>query len=289
MALMRRDVAIAGLVIFIAWGFITQWAPVLRYIGYAFVAGVISSLLAAGALILLSVRRKKDVCKRSFRSPRTAAFVAPEAWKAETSWLATNIIYKQVPLYPHSFVVSDGLDSLLDTVIRSFVSSWYNNITRNPKFVNEIDRAVRAALISIRERIENVDLVEIAVARFIPIFTIHMKEFYDAERAVRGKNLNRNVTESEELDLAIAGKYHDGRLHSAASLKFSDTKIVQQEYLRKLVVRLMPEVLPESMLKSRAVSVLIKEIVACAVLTPAMQMLSDPDTWNQLMEAYVRL
>lgn len=33
---------------------------------------------------------------------------------------------------------------------------------------------------------------------------------------------------------------------------------------------------------------LIREIIACAVLTPLMTALSDPDTWNQLMEAYGR-
>ena len=36
-----------------------------------------------------------------------------------------------------------------------------------------------------------------------------------------------------------------------------------------------------------AVNVLIKELVACAVLSPVMSMVCDPDMWNQLMEGYV--
>jgi sorting nexin-25 len=40
---------------------------------------------------------------------------------------------------------------------------------------------------------------------------------------------------------------------------------------------------------SPAVNVLIKELVACAVLFPVMQMLADPDMWNQLVEGYVRV
>jgi sorting nexin-25 len=64
---------------------------------------------------------------------------------------------------------------------------------------------------------------------------------------------------------------------------------MQQEHLRRTVVRLLPEILPENVIRSRAVSVLLKEIVACAVLSPVMQLLSEPDTWNQLMEAYVML
>jgi sorting nexin-25 len=100
--------------------------------------------------------------------------------------------------------------------------------------------------------------------------------------------IRRNITEGEELDLAIAAKYKDGKLHPAASLAFSDSRSVEQEHMRKLLVRILPDVVPEDLISSRAVSVLIKEIVACAVLSPVLQLLKDPDTWNQLIEAYGR-
>ena len=287
MALTHRDVAIAALIAFVAWGFLTHWLPVLRYVGYAFLAGAASTLVMLGSLLLLSVKSKEDNGS-AIRLPLTAAFVAHDLWAAEIAWLSSNAQYQRAPLLPSSFVVSESLDGLLDWILRDFVSSWYSNITRSPQFPNEIDRAIRAVLAQVKVRFEALDIVEILVSRFVPIITAHLKDFYDAEHAVRGKKLNRNVTESEELDLAIAAKYKNGKLHPAASLAFADTKLVQQEYLRKLVVRLMPEVLPESMIKSRAVSVLVKEIVSCAVLEPVMQMLADPDTWNQLMEAYVR-
>ena len=288
MALTRREIAIAGVSIFIAWGFATHWAPVLRYLGYAFVAGALSSIVLGVVLVLFTSKNRKNVHAKATRTSATAAFLAPRAWKTETAWLSTSGLHTRQPLYPSSFVVSDGLDSVLGLVLRDFVTSWYRNITRSPKFGNEIDKAIRLALANVRKRVENVDIVDVAVSRFVPIVTSHLKEFYEAEHAVRGKKLNRNVTESDELDLAIAAKYRDGKLHQAASLAFSDTKLLQQEYLRKLVVRLMPEVLPENMIRSRAVSVLIKEIISCAVFAPALQLLSDPDTWNQLMEAYVR-
>ena len=287
MALKPRDVATAAFLGFVAWGYVTTWAPVLRYIGYAFVAGLSIALLAISAIVLSSSRKKQDGEQVFSRSSANVAFVASQAWKEETEWLSRRALYKKTPLYPPSFVISDSLDGLLDWMLRDFVTVWYKSITASPNFVNEVDRAIRIALINVRDRILGVDIVEIAVSRIVPIITRHLKDFYDAERAIRGKHLNRNVTESEDLDLAIAGKYRDGKLHPAASLAYSDTKLVQQEYLRRIVLRLLPEVLPESMIKSRAVSVLIKEIVSCAVLAPLMQILSNPDTWNQLMEAYV--
>jgi len=286
MALRARDVFIASFVAFIAWGFLISWAPILRFLGYAFVVGASTTFLAIGALVLLSSRRKQDVDNVPPAKPRTAAFVAPETWKEETEWLSSKAIYRRTPLYPPSFMISDSFDSLLDLILRNYVTSWYSKISPNSNFVSEIERATRTVLINIRDRMFDVDVVEVAVSRVVPLVTAHLKDFYEAERAVRGKKLNRNVTESLELDFAVAGKYRDGKLHPSSSLAFADLKLVQQEYLRRITVKLLPEVLPENLMKSRAVSVLIKEIVSCAVLAPLMQMMSDPDTWNQLMEAY---
>ena len=143
------------------------------------------------------------------------------------------------------------------------------------------------ALTSLRDRILVLDMAEIITARFVPIMTAHFRDFHEAEIAVRGKYLNRSVTESEELDLAIAARYKDGKLHPAASLAYSDTKLVQQEYLRNLTKELMPKLLPETVLRSRSVNVIIREIASCAVLSPVLQILCNPDTWNQAMEAYV--
>ena len=288
MALRARDVLIAAFIAFVAWGYLISWVPFLRFLGYAFIAGASTTLLAIGALVLLSTRKKRHVDRLARRPPRTAAFVAPEAWKEETEWLSTKAIHRRTPLYPPSFMISDSLDGLLERILRDYVTSWYSKISPSPKFVNEIERAMRTALINISNRLFGIDVVEVAVSRIVPLVTAHLKEFYEAERIVRGKNLNRNITESDELDIAIAGKYRDGKLHPAASLAYSDLRLVQQEYLRRIIARLLPEILPEAMIKSRAVSVLIKEIVSCSVFAPLMQMISDPDIWNQLMEAYGR-
>ncbi|MDI1490685.1 MAG: tRNA (guanine-N(7)-)-methyltransferase (tRNA(m7G46)-methyltransferase) [Ramalina farinacea] len=288
MTLRVRDVLIAAFVAFVAWGFLISWAPILRYLGYAFTAGVLTSFFAFLGLIILSTNVDHGVQQRAIKSPSIPIFTTPKAWEEETQRLSENSLYKQDVIYPPSFVISQNIDTLLDWILRDFVTTWYSRISTSPAFINEIDRSIRAALIDIRKRLFARDIVEVVVSRIVPLVTKHLKDFYEAERAVRGINLNRNVTESDELDLAIASKYKEGALHPAASLKHSDLQLVQQEYLRRLVIRVLPQVLPESMIKSRTVTVLIKELVSCAVLTPLMKMISDPDSWNQLMEAYGR-
>jgi sorting nexin-25 len=290
MALKPRDVVLAIITAFVAWGFLTHWIRGLRLVGYAFVTGCSITVVSVILLILTTSRRSWaiDGVQTTSRH-RAAGFLAPGLWKAEVNALRERSKYTKKPLYPTSFLISDAIDALLELILQDFVTVWFKGISPNPNFPNEVDKAIRAASISLWNRVEAVDVVEVAVSRIVPIVTDHLKGFYEAERAVRGKNLNRNVTESEELDLAIAAKYRDGKLHPAASTAYSDTKLVQQEHMRTTIAKLLPEALPEADTKSRAVMVLVREIVACAVLFPIIQMLSDPDTLNQLMEAIVSL
>ncbi|KAF4447561.1 hypothetical protein F53441_8945 [Fusarium austroafricanum] len=280
MALKRRDVIVAGLAVFIAWGFAASWSPVLRWAGHAFVAGSLVTLVALLAGLFLVSRRPNDRIPR----PHGVTFLDKKSWRSEVQALRQRQSYTPTPIDPESPRVSKAIDDLLGLIIRDFVNSWYSNISSNPSFTNQVDQAMRQAVLSLCDFLRHKDLAELVTSRLVPILTAHFRDFYEAEKSVRGKKLNRSVTESEELDLAIASKFRDGRLHPAASLSFPDTKMVQQDYLRSLVAKIVPQVLPENMLASRAVFIIISEIVGCAVLFPVIQLLSEPDTWNQLME-----
>jgi sorting nexin-25 len=290
MALKRRDAILAAIAVFIAWGYLTHWLPKLHYLPYVFLAGALATVALLAWLVLTTAWDTTPPSDGEVNyGPRHIAFLAPEKWRVEREALTKRNMYMMEPLYPASYAVSDSIDVLVGLVLRDFVKSWYGGISKSPTFVNEVDRAVRAALGEIRDRLLAVDMVETVVSRMIPLVTEHLRASYEAERAVRGRKLSRNVTDSEELDVAIAAKYRDGRLHPAASLAYSNTTPIQQQHLRSIVARLLPRVMPPTMTTSSAVNVLIKEIVACAVLSPVMQMLADPDTWNQLMEGYVSL
>lgn len=284
MAFSRRDVVLSYIAVFIAWGGVTHFLPSLRWVPQAFAFGALAVTVVYAYLIVTTTRGHEYVNRHRLARPKGLAFMGKENWKSEVAQLPSRTPYKPEPLYPDSFLISASLDELLDYIIRDFVKTWYLNITTNPTFTNEVDKVIRIALAEFRDRLLNTDLVEVVIERIVPILTTHFKDFYDAERAVRGRNLNRNVTESEELDLAIAAKYNEGKLHPAASLAYSDIKLVQQEYLRKTARKILPQVLPETMLASRPVAVIVEELVGCAILFPVMQLVSDPDLYNQIME-----
>lgn len=276
----------------ISLNIVARWLPSLRLIVWAFFAGAAASLVLFLALVLLTVHRVERGPYSShdvLRSIRPLAFTTSRSWSKEVEAIALEDSFHRVPLHPPSFVLSDSLDVLLDCILRDFVNSWYSKISQDPSFTIQVDRTVRHALERLRERLQSLDLAEVIVGKIVPLLTSHLHDFSAAERIVRGKHLNKNLTESEELDLAIASKYRDGKLHPAASLKFSDTKLAQQDHLRKLVEGILPSILPEKEKRSRAVGIIVKEIVACVIFFPVMGVLSDPDFWNQFIEAIVCL
>lgn len=289
MELSRRDVILAAVAAFFAWGYATYYIPSLRFVPHAFVVGATLAILGILWWILSTSQQKERYEEElELYGPRHVAFIEPQAWKVETAALQRRLLYESKSLYPESPVVTQAIDKLLILILRDYVNGWYSTISRRPTFTNEVDRIIRAAIENILGRLIGLDIVGVAVSRIVPIFTEHMNETYEAERVVRGKKLTRNVTESEELDLAIAQKFRNGKIHQAASLAYSNTKTVQQQYLRSVVTRLLPKVLPQNMTTSPAVTVLIREIVACAVLAPLMRILVDPHTWNQILVAYGR-
>ena len=175
--------------------------------------------------------------------------------------------------------------------MRDFVLEWFDKISEDAAFPISVEKTIRTALVNLRERLLlNVpDPTDTMVRKFLPMFTAHLSDFTMAEGAIRG---SRILTESEEVDKIVATRYGALRatgLHPATALSFSDPTLPQQEWLRALMERVIPLVMPEKEAKSRAVLVLVKEIVACAVLYPVMKLLADPDVWNQLIEHMVIL
>lgn len=288
MALSRRDVALSAVALFIAWGYLVHWVPSLRFTIHALILGLVTSPAILLYYIVTTSRGSAYASRNVTSRPKGLAILETRTWTEETAALRARQLYTKTPIYPESFIISSAVDELLELILRDFVLSWYKSISPSPSFPNSVDRAIRHALSNILDRLLALDLVELATQRFVPILSEHFREFYDAERAVRGKHLGRNLTESDELDLAIASRYKGGALHEAANLAFSDLKLCQQEHLRKTVKLVLPQVLAEDVIGSRAVCVLIEELVSCAVLLPVVNMLADPDTWNQIMEGYGR-
>jgi sorting nexin-25 len=132
-------------------------------------------------------------------------------------------------------------------------------------------------------RLSSADPSSILVKRVIPKITTHVEQFQESEIALRGAGLERRLTESEELDILLASRYASkgGKLHPAIdNLSSSFTKQAEENHLKSLLDRVLPHILPANEARSKALCVVVREVLACSILYPLMDMLTDPDFWN---------
>ncbi|KAF3910332.1 hypothetical protein ABW21_db0208402 [Orbilia brochopaga] len=278
----------AGVVLFLSIA--SRVIPNFRTI---FFTAIWTSIITFVCVILVFVltaqrRRPNEAATQPLKNIKPLAFTRPARFQAELEAMRRDESFVRAALYPPSQKISNAVGEVIELIIKSFVTDWYQRITPDPAFSHQVEKTLRHALYALWTRAEKMDMVEIAVGKVVPLLTTHLSEFASAEKVVKGKHLDKELTESEELDMALASKYKDGRLHSAVVVGYADSKTLQQDYLRKIVTKLLPLILPEKEIGSRAVCVLVREIVSCSVLLPIITLMADPDFWNRTIETVGR-
>ncbi|KAH9824220.1 PXA domain-containing protein [Melampsora americana] len=74
------------------------------------------------------------------------------------------------------------------------------------------------------------------------------------------------------------------RLHPAVDVPTPNSQASEQAHLRRLLDKILPILLPPAEAGSRAVKILVIELLTCSILGPIIDMLSDSDFWNRLVE-----
>ncbi|KAJ8474803.1 hypothetical protein ONZ45_g15827 [Pleurotus djamor] len=185
-------------------------------------------------------------------------------------------------------MISSTLNEILILIVRDFVLTWYKDLSSSPSFPTAVSAVLHSALAQLLDRAESIDLAALIVKRIMPKVTAHIEQFRQSEMALRGAGLERRLTQSEELDLLLASRYASKggeKLHPAvANLSTTFTKQTEEAHLRQLIDQALPFVLPETEANSKALKIVAREIAACSVLYPIMEMMSDPDFWNRIID-----
>ncbi|KAJ6575421.1 PhoX domain-containing protein [Mycena capillaripes] len=221
---------------------------------------------------------------------RPFVFSSPAAWQAvltRSQW-SQDSPQSFPPLVPNAPVLSGAINDILIMIVRDFVLVWYKDLSTSPSFPMAVSSVLHKSLENVLDRAAGIDLSELVVKRILPKVTAHIEQFRQSEVALRGAGLERRLTQSEELDLLLASRYTSkggGKLHpSVDNLSTTFTKQTEEAHLRQLVEKALPFVLPEKEGRSRVLKLVVREIVACAVLYPVMEMVSDPDFWNKAID-----
>ncbi|TFK19973.1 structural protein MDM1 [Coprinopsis marcescibilis] len=240
---------------------------------------------------ILDLQRKRKT-NRLYQAAKPLSFSTPAAWQAvltRSQW-SQNLQQTFPPLDRESPEISEALEDIISKIIRDFVHVWYDNLSTSSAFPSSVNALLHSAAEALLDRSAAIDLPALIVRRIIPKITTHIEHFRQSEVALRGAGLERRFTQSEELDLLLAGRYANkghGKLHPAIeNLSTTFTKQTEEIHLRNLVESALPHILPENAANSRAVTIVIREIVTCSVLHPVMDMITEPDFWNRSIDHF---
>ena len=225
---------------------------------------------------------------------RPLAFSTPAAWQAvlirhQWSYKSPQTLY---PLTPDSPAISTAINDIMNMIVRDFVLFWYRDLSSSPSFPTAVSGIIHSSLQRLLLRATTLDISALIVKRILPKVTAHIDQFRESEMALRGAGLERRLTQSEELDLLLASRYASrgaGKLHPAVdNLSSTFTKQTEEQHIRELIDKALPHVLPEKEAHSEALKIVVREILACSIIFPIMDMLSDPDYWNRYIDSVVR-
>ncbi|KAL7748751.1 tRNA (guanine-N(7)-)-methyltransferase (tRNA(m7G46)-methyltransferase) [Sorochytrium milnesiophthora] len=199
--------------------------------------------------------------------------------------------------------INKELEAILGFIMRDFVLSWFRSVICNPRdassqqsadaFPNHVAFQLVVIVANIKRRLEHVDVVHTLVDRLVPLLTTHVHEFRRAEQSLRGANDDRVLTESTELHEMIALRYNNQAGTASASSTYalhpalantSSTSLSELAYLRQVVDKILPKLYPGPDTRSNLSRTLLREIVACSVLKPVIDALSQPNFWNELID-----
>ncbi|KAF9114150.1 Intermediate filament protein [Mortierella sp. AM989] len=222
-----------------------------------------------------------------FHYLRPAKFTRPVHWSNIMKQRRQEQAAKyRTPIVENMPQFSEAVDTVIELIMRDYVAGWMRAITPEVVLQQRLEELLRIILIRLKTRVMDLDLTQFLVTKIVPKVTTHVNDFRKAEMALRGNSLERSLTESDELDIMVAGKFRNGKLHKALSTSIS-TKATEEAYLRNVVQAILPTLLPTTEVQSEILRHLLRELLVCAVLRPVMELLSDPDYWNQNVDLYI--
>ncbi|XP_046401263.1 sorting nexin-14-like isoform X2 [Ischnura elegans] len=190
--------------------------------------------------------------------------------------------------------VDKALEDFLNQALNQFIYSWYEDLSQDEDFVQELRTSVRHAICIFLRRLLKVNIPVVITEKFVPIALCHIEDYMcsirEAERIQQTKQQKHrkgnekshggadgrglNPLEEGALKLLLEG----GRLHPATR-----SRECELEYLRQLTSKLLPHLLPPLQLQCKNWCALVRELLSGWVLLPALDALADPNSINYLL------
>lgn len=171
-----------------------------------------------------------------------------------------------------------ALKSLIKQITTTFVLPWYSLLSPSPAFPAALETTLFNASIILARRFERTNIPELCASRLLPKITHHFDEYRKLEHLLNP--LTRHPTAAP--DPATILQSHHKHLHPALPPSTLSNPLPSIEaYLRARIVDPLLKTLLPLEERSEVVLALAREIITCSILVPLVDMLSEPDFWNQ--------
>ncbi|KAF0311748.1 Sorting nexin-14 [Amphibalanus amphitrite] len=163
--------------------------------------------------------------------------------------------------------VDAALERLLESLLAEHLAPWSQLVSADPAFLHEVRLVLRCACTELARRALRVELSVLVLRRLIPAGVCHL------DCCLLARRLHRSGLLSDQA----AWDYYGRDAHAAVSAGG------EGRYLRTLASRVTPLLLAGRPCRAGAGGLLLRELLAGAVLRPLLDLLADPDTVNQLL------
>lgn len=245
---------------------------------------IIGGLTTISYLILLTFFQKPYSQKRiAHERFRKFEFLRNENWHRVVSEQQSNNPRAKEHVFTESFLISEVLEDFIDLILNEFVNGWSREITSSSLFEDSIKIELKTVFRNLKTRMENVDFARLLVSKLIPVLHDHFNNYLTAEATVR-HNHSHGKSVGIEYDLALARCYNKGKLHPGVSITLSlSNDENEKNYLRNRIGSILPLILTNQENNNDTAIALVREILACTILSNVFEMVSESDFYNLLI------
>ncbi|KAI9503144.1 hypothetical protein GGI25_001930 [Coemansia spiralis] len=166
-------------------------------------------------------------------------------------------------------LVNASISRLVSLILRDFVQEWYEKITDDKEFLEEVSYQMLQVINELEARCRRVDWVRFILFEFPEIIHLHVR---DSQQC-----MGRLGTVYVGNQTSIEAIFQSMQPHVALT-RAADSELA---YLRSLSKELLVVLLPPEAQNDEVVHHLLREILACAVLRNVVDAIADPSTLNE--------
>lgn len=154
-------------------------------------------------------------------------------------------------------------------ILRNFISSWFSSLSNDEVFLYNVRECLRDATCRLGVRLQRMDLPLLITEKLLPVLFAH------------SEIVSKMMTDGVSMD-QFGNQFvlQEHPLHPAVC-----NRQAELQYLRFVARKLIPKLISRQHCESRAFLSLVRELIACWVLLPLLDVIADPNLLNALIIA----